>query len=316
MVAPQEGIFLAMEVLVQPGDTIICTYPGYQSLYERARSLGCTVHEWRPQPDPATGRLRFRMEELERLLGVAEDLKMVVVNFPHNRTGKSLRPEEWRRLFELLAARGPRAPYLFSDEMYRGLEHDPAQRLPSAVNMGYERAVALSGVSKALSLPGLRIGWLATKDARVLAAVAHMKDYTTICSSAPSEVLALMGLRQRERLIADNLATITENLKLFAELAARHPTKLAWDEPDAGSTAFPRFLPRVLGKEDVGEVCDRLAETWGVLFLPATAFNCAEFVEQGRFRFGPGRKNLQEGFRRFEEFLEAVQEEEEETVEE
>ena len=176
VVAPQEGIFLAMDVLVQPGDTIICTFPGYQSLYERAQSLGCTVHEWRPQPDPATGRLRFRMEELERLLGAAEDLKMVVVNFPHNPTGKSLRPEEWRRLFELLAARGARAPYLFSDEMYRGLEHDPAQRLPSAVDMGYERAVALSGVSKALSLPGLRIGWLATKDARVLAAVAHMKD--------------------------------------------------------------------------------------------------------------------------------------------
>ena len=46
--APEEGIFLAMQALLQPGDHAVCTAPGYQSLHEIARSIGCEVDLWEP----------------------------------------------------------------------------------------------------------------------------------------------------------------------------------------------------------------------------------------------------------------------------
>ena len=57
-------------------------------------------------------------------------------------------------------------------------------------------------MSKSFAMAGLRIGWLATRDRELLARCAAMKDYTTICSSAPSEILALIGLRARDRILA------------------------------------------------------------------------------------------------------------------
>jgi aspartate/methionine/tyrosine aminotransferase len=91
--------------------------------------------------------------------------------------------------------------------MYRWLEYDEAQTLPSACEL-YEKAVTLGGVSKSLGLPGLRIGWLASRDPDLLRGASEIKDYTTICSSAPSEILALIGLRAREWLIGRNVSIV------------------------------------------------------------------------------------------------------------
>ena len=92
--------------------------------------------------------------------------------------------------------------WVFSDEMYRLLEPSPKKRLPAAVDR-YERAVSLAGMSKVFGLAGLRIGWLAAHDQGLLERCKAIKDYTTICSSAPSEVLALIALRARDDLLRE-----------------------------------------------------------------------------------------------------------------
>ena len=69
----------------------------------------------------------------------------------------------------------------------RLLESNPKDRLPAAVDC-YERGVSLSGMSKAFGMPGIRIGWLATRDMGLLQELLQLHDYTTICNSAPSEV--------------------------------------------------------------------------------------------------------------------------------
>ena len=63
--------------------------------------------------------------------------------------------------------------------------HAPLRRSPPACDE-YELAVSLGSISKSYGLPGLRIGWIATRDRALREAVAVMKDYTTICASAPS----------------------------------------------------------------------------------------------------------------------------------
>ena len=115
--------------------------------------------------------------------------RLLYLNQPHNPTGTLLPRPVFEHVIGLARAHGL---VVFSDEVYRELEHDPACLLP-AVCDEYERAVSLGSISKSYGLPGLRTGWIATRDAGLREAVLTLKDYTTICASAPSEFLDRAG---------------------------------------------------------------------------------------------------------------------------
>jgi aspartate/methionine/tyrosine aminotransferase len=279
--APQELVFLSMTALLRAGDHVVCCFPGYQSLYQVAQSLGCEVTLW--EPSTADGKLHFSIDALLAAIRPGHT-RAVVVNVPHNPTGWLPSSRDWRTLARACDAAGA---VLFGDEMYRGLELDPARRLPAAADAA-ARGVSLGGVSKALGLPGLRVGWLATRDAALLQRVLQLKDYTTICSSAPSEVLALAGVRAWEQLVQRQLAIIRANLAALRVFSQRWGGVIEWTEPVAGTVAFPRLLTG----EPIAAFCEELAETDGVLLLPASVYNHEQSVEQGRFRLGFGRRDL------------------------
>ena len=243
--APEELIFIAMNVLLAPGDHMIATFPGYQSLYEVAGALGAAVTRWALEPSASGWQLD--LAALER--SITPRTRLLVINFPHNPTGHLPAAAE---LDAIIALARRHNLHIFSDEMYRLLEYDPAERLPSVADL-YERGIALSGLSKSFALPGLRIGWLATHDRDFLARAAAFKDYTTICNSAPSEVLGIMALRSRERIVARNLAIIRANLALAEQFFAAHSSAFRWLPPHAWLSRLPaayrghprrRFLPR------------------------------------------------------------------------
>ena len=97
----------------------------------------------------------------------------------------------------------------------------------------YERGISLSGLSKSFALPGLRIGWLAMRDADLLARCLAFHDYTTICASAPSEILGIMALRAQEQIVARNLAIIGRNRAEMAQFCVRHGDLITWLPPQA-----------------------------------------------------------------------------------
>ena len=111
--------------------------------------------------------------------------------------------------------------YLFSDEMYRLLEYAPAMRLPAVCDL-YEKGISLSGLSKSFALPGLRIGWLATQERILIEGWLSYKDYTTICNTAPGEILAILALQNKERIIRRNLDIIHENIVNAEQFFGRH----------------------------------------------------------------------------------------------
>ena len=78
--------------------------------------------------------------DLEHLL--TRRTRLVVVNFPHNPTGYLPGLEEWKAIVDLASQAGV---WLFSDEMYRGLEYEEASCLPSGCDL-YERAITLATV--------------------------------------------------------------------------------------------------------------------------------------------------------------------------
>ncbi|HEY9226727.1 MAG TPA: aminotransferase class I/II-fold pyridoxal phosphate-dependent enzyme, partial [Gemmatimonadaceae bacterium] len=181
--------------------------------------------------------------------------------------------------------------HLFSDEVYRYLEHG-APRLAAAADCS-ERAISLGVMSKAFGCAGLRIGWIATRDAALRQRLASLKDYTTICSSAPSEVLALIALRARDKVLARTLEIVRSNLALLDDFFARNANRFEWVRPRAGTVGFPRLLGR-----NVDEFAASLVEREGVLILPASRFG----YPGNHFRLGFGRRDMTEGLTRMERF--------------
>ena len=276
----EEGIFLLYHALLRPGDHAIVETPCYESALEVARSTGAEIDQWRRRHDDGWAH---DVDALEA--SVRPDTRLIYLNQPHNPTGTLMD----RATLERVAGLGVR---LFGDEVYRELEHDPADRLPAACDLD-ERAVSLGSISKSYGLPGLRIGWLATRDAQLREAILQLKDYTTICSSAPSELLTALALRHRDVLTGRNRAIVARNLPLLDDFIARHADTFEWVRP----TASPIGFPRVSGLGDVERLCERLAAA-GVLLLPGAVYDEPEHV-----RMGFGRANMPEALGVFEESL-------------
>jgi aspartate/methionine/tyrosine aminotransferase len=151
-------------------------------------------------------------------------------------------------------------------------------------------------MSKSFALAGLRIGWLATTDRDLLARCAAFKDYTTICSSAPSEILALIALRARDRVLARSREIVSANLVLLDAFFEAWAGTFDWVRPRGGSIGFPRLCADV----PIDAFAADLVEAEGVLLLPGSAFG----HPGNHFRVGFGRTDLPaalEGLARFAE---------------
>jgi aspartate/methionine/tyrosine aminotransferase len=281
----QEAIFLFMFAALHEGDHVIVHSPGYQSLAEVARAAGCEVSPWWAREENAWA---LDLDELRHLLRT--DTKAIILNTPHNPTGHLLSREAYETVHHFARENDL---LLFSDEVYRESEYDPSTRLPAACDFG-EYAVSLGVTSKTYGLAGLRIGWIATKNREIYEKMASLKDYTTICSSAPSEYLAEIDMRNRQKLVARNMEIIRDNLSVMDDFFARHTELFSWVRPQAGSMAFPRYLGA-----DVDAFCDALVKEVGVLLLPGSVYD-----DRGNhFRLGLGRKNLPQAVERVDEFL-------------
>lgn len=281
----EEAIFALGNVLLGPGDHALVVWPCYQSLQEVARAVGAEVtrlelHEtngWRIDPDEARAALR-------------PNTRLILLNEPHNPTGGLSDRPTFDRLAALAAESGAR---LVVDEVYRYLEFDPAGRLPAGAETA-TTGVSVGVMSKSFALAGLRIGWVATRDRTLLDRLARFKDYTTICSSAPSEVLALVALRARERVLGRSRAIVERNLAALDGFFGRQADRFAWSRPQGGSIGFPRLLSGM----PVETFADELVRETGVLLLPGSVFGDAA----NHFRIGYGRTNLPQALERLEAF--------------
>lgn len=270
----EEGIFLAMHALLSAGDEMVVVTPAYQSLHAVPRVIGARVKEVVLRADR---RWELDLDEVAR--AATRRTRVIAVNFPHNPTGAHIGPDEQRRLIDIADSVG--AVFL-SDEVYRGLEYRGEHLLSPAADVS-ENAVSLGVMSKSFALPGLRIGWLATRNAALLVRIARLKDYTTICNSAPSEVLALMALRARDRVLSRSRKIVGANLAFANSFFASLGDEVTWIPPQAGSVAFPRFTRR-----NADEVSRELAERQNVLLIPGRLFGA--FPDH--FRLGLGRRDL------------------------
>jgi aspartate/methionine/tyrosine aminotransferase len=283
----EEAIYVAANVLLEPGNHAIVTWPAYQSLHEVARAAGAdvTLHELQ-----ASERWAIDVKRLRRQ--VTPRTKLIVVNAPHNPTGMLPDDATYREVAAIAAEAGAT---LFSDEVYRFLEVDPSTRLPAGADVG-PHGVSLGVLSKSFAMAGLRIGWLATHDRALLERAARYKDYLTICSSAPSEILALIALRARDEVIGRSRAITGENLALLDGFFERQAAHLEWVRPRGGSIGFPELRAEI----GIDAFAQNLLDAEGVLLAPGSLFG----HPGNHFRLGFGRAGFAEGLARFEAYVE------------
>jgi len=274
----EEAIFLFMNAALGSGDHLIVHSPCYQSLASVAAAAGCRVTRW----EAAAGQ--GWALDTDWLAGhVTPASRAVVVNFPHNPTGYLPDKAQFERIVAIARSNGL---LLFSDEVYRFLEYDAGDRLPAACEI-YEDGVSLGVMSKAFGLAGLRLGWVACRNREILRALAEFKDYTTICTAAPSEFLSRLALRHRREILKRNLEIIGRNLEHLDDFFAERGHLFSWPRPRAGPVAFPavRFA------SDCGEFCAGLLRERGVLLLPGGVFDAG----RQHFRVGFGRRDFSRG---------------------
>lgn len=282
----EEAIFLFLMTILKKGDHVIVQTPCFQPYYDIPRALGCEVTFWEANEDK---HWETEPEKLKELIN--SDTRLLIMSSPAHPTGYLL-PS--KKLFDIVEIAREAHLLVLCDETYHGLEHEPQERLPKFCDI-YERGISLGSMSKAYGLPGLRIGWLATKEKILLHEMSALKDYTTVAGSTTSEFLAELALRHGEKILKRNLALVRSNLKLLQEFVKKYNDLFDCKMPEAGCVAMLHLKKRADGVN----FCADLMEKNNVLLVPSA---CFEFGKR-HVRIGFGHANFPRSLLALESYI-------------
>jgi aspartate/methionine/tyrosine aminotransferase len=277
-----EALLILHNLLLDPGDEVVCLWPAYQPLHELATGAGGTV----------------RFVELEQERGFAIDLaeveeavgdrtRVVLLNVPHNPTGQTLSPEDLCELARRLESRGT---YLIVDEVFREMR---GAHPPSAWD-GQENLIVVGSMSKSYALPGLRIGWLVAEPELVVRA-RQFRKYTSLNPGSRDQQWALAALEHRDAVLARTARITEDGVDVAVKWLADHEDDFEIVVPPAGGLFFPRLRREI----PTLDFCADLVHATGVLLAPGSV--CYE--SEGFLRLGVATPDLAAGLDRLDGYL-------------
>jgi aspartate/methionine/tyrosine aminotransferase len=256
----QEAIYATYHALLNAGDRVQVITPVFEPLSIVAEFIGARVNRVQMKSTDACWQL-----DMDRWFDAQHpDTRLSVINFPHNPTGAMISKLQLQMIVDQCRDFDG---WLFSDEVFRGLEYRDADRLPPAASV-YEKAISLGVMSKAYGLGGVRIGWIACQDKQLIQRLHEIKQYLSICNSRADEVLASIALKNRQKLLSQNRDIILNNLGIIEAAAGQFSSRIEWYRPMAGCVAFPRVKNTSSSNDFVEEVLDKT----GVLLVPGECF--------------------------------------------
>ncbi|KAJ5584387.1 aspartate aminotransferase [Penicillium hispanicum] len=256
--------FLVLNTLLGPGDHVICQYPTYQQLYDVPRHAGAEVSLWRSRAENEW------IPDVSKLTSlVKENTKMIIVNTPNNPTGAVIPRAAMEEIVTFAAQRNI---IVFSDEVFRPLYHDQEtadQQSIMSFAKDYQNIIATSSLSKAFSLPGIRVGWAISPSPELLEPVIIARDFTTISVSQVDQSIATYALGVQDEILRRSKSICERNLNLLEQFVKSHATRLQWVKPRGGSAAFVRVVhPKTGAAVDDGVLCEKMIHEKGLLIVP------------------------------------------------
>ncbi len=223
------ALFVINATILNPNDHIVVMHPNYASNIEVPRSLGCDVDllELKFEND-------FQIDLDELKSKITPNTKLVSITYPHNPTGTMMSKECLNEIIKIVENSNS---YLLMDETYRELSF--GEKLPTAASLS-EKAISVESVSKAYGIPGIRLGWLATKNKALKEALLAAKEQIGICSSIIDEEIAYIVLNKKEEFLCE----IRKQNKIKFDIIKKwmnQQTDLEWVEPKGGVVCFPRI---------------------------------------------------------------------------
>ncbi len=223
------ALFIVATSLLSPGDHLVVLRPNYATNIETPRAIGCEVSFVELRLEDG-----FRYDADAIAAQMTPKTKLVSITNPHNPTGAVLDPQALARIVALVESRGA---WLLVDETYRDLQLTaPA---PFATALG-ERVISVASLSKAYGLPGLRLGWLMTRDRALNELFLAAKEQIFICGAVLDEEIGYQVYRRRAEELPRIAAEVARGRAALREFIAGEP-RLEWVEPSGGVVAFPRI---------------------------------------------------------------------------
>lgn len=252
--------------LVEPTDNVVSVLPTYQQHYSIPASYGAEVRKtWLKREN----NFMPNVEEIRSL--VDKNTKLIAINNPDNPTGAFVPEETMKEIVEIARANDA---YILCDEVYRG-EFEDGSYMYSICDL-YEKGVSTGSMSKVFGLAGLRMGWIATKDAELMKAVHGRRDYDTISLGTFDDILASIALANKDKIFARNNKILFEGRKILDQWV-NETEGISYVKPVAGTTALVYYDKKVPSFD----FCVHLVKDRGVLVTPGEAFDM-----EGCFRIG------------------------------
>jgi aspartate/methionine/tyrosine aminotransferase len=280
------ALFLVATTLLSKEDHLVVIRPNYATNLETPYAIGCetTVLDltFENQFDLDLGQLKAALQPNTRLISLTN---------PHNPTGKVFSSETIQSAIKTAKDHGC---YLLLDETYRDLYFQSTQ--PDYAATQANHVISVCSLSKALGVPGIRVGWLICQDMDLMTRLLAAKEQIIIGSSVVDEAIAWQVLERKEELLRPVHAHIRANFEITKNWMQQSKL-LEWVEPTAGVVGFPRL--KLEYQLDFPSFKDDLYTKYQTL----VGFGHWFEQENRYFRLGfgyPDTEDLLEGLRRLE----------------
>jgi aspartate/methionine/tyrosine aminotransferase len=282
-----EGMVASMLGVINPGDEVIIFEPFYEN-YGPDVILAAATPRYVAlrEPDFAIDRA-----ELEAAFGART--KAIVVNTPHNPTGKVFTRAELEMIAELCRRFDTLA---ITDEIYEYITYGDSRHISIAALEGMaERTITISGLSKTYSVTGWRVAYAIASEP-LTAAIRKVHDFLTVGAPHPLQEAGAVALRLPESFYAE-LRAMYER-KRSALYRALIEAGLKCHQPDGAYYIMAEIGP--LGFRDDFEAADFFLEEIGVAAVPGSSFYHRRELGRGmlRFTFSKSDETIAEASRR------------------
>lgn len=233
-----QALFIISTTLLNAGDELLVVRPNYATNIETPRAIGAELRFLDLRFEDG-----FRLDPERIRAAITPRTRLVSITVPHNPTGVSMSADDVRAVVQITRDAGCR---LLVDETYR--EMNRGGILPYAATLG-SHVISVASFSKTFGLPGIRIGWLMTRDPALYETFFAAKEQIQICGSALDEEIAYQFYRKRDRFLPSILGDLDRRFGILKQWM-ENQEDLEWVEPTGGCVAFPRFSSKTWGRID------------------------------------------------------------------